>query len=109
MDDTQNYAVFFYDKSLETLGDAIKPYLHEGPAGVHLRCRELDAGGSLTQLTLDALTTSGEPVDLQLMVPTSMVRMVISARNEEAFGFGPRQPVPATRLPPVSEEVPKSG
>ena len=108
MEDTQAYAVFLYDKALETLGDAIKPYLHEGKGGPHVLCREIDAGGALTEMTLDAQTSAGEPVQMQLMVPTSMVRMIISARSDETFGFGPRMPVPAGQLPPVSEEKPEN-
>ena len=101
MNDLNGYAVFFFPQALEALGDAIKPYLQEGKAGPHLLCREIDTGGALVEMTLDGRTPQGQQVDLELMVPTSMVRMIVSARGEEAFGFGPRTAVVA----PVVEEA----
>ena len=101
MNDLNGYAVFFFPQALEALGDAIKPYLQEGKAGPHLLCREIDTGGALVEMTLDGRTPQGQPVDLELMVPTSMVRMIVSARGEEAFGFGPR----TAAVAPVVEEV----
>ena len=90
MNDKNGYAVFFFPQALEALGDAIKPYLQEGKAGAHVVCREIDTGGALVEMTLDGRTTKGEGISLELMVPTNMVRMVVSARSDEAFGFGPR-------------------
>ena len=106
MNDLNGYAVFFFPQALEALGDAIKPYLQEGKAGPHLLCREIDTGGALVEMTLDGRTPQGQQVDLELMVPTSMVRMIVSARGEEAFGFGPRT---AAVAPVVEETNAKAG
>lgn len=97
MPDNNGYAVFFYPKALEALGGGIKPYLQDGPAGVHIVCREVDTGGALVKMTLDARTTAGDTIELELLVPTSMVLMIVSARTDEAFGFGPRIAVEAAR------------
>lgn len=107
MTDFNGYAVFFFPQALEALGGALKPYLQEGAAEPHVLCREIDAGGPLIQLTMDGRTTSGEHIDLQLMLPTNMIRMIVSARSDPAFGFGPRtavEPVPDTA--PVVEDEP---
>lgn len=108
MDDKNGFAVFFFPQALETLGEAIKPYLQDGPAGVHVVCREVDTAGALIEMTLDAQTTDGQTLQLELMVPTNMVRMIVSARSDVTFGFGPRiavapaeTPAPAPELPPV--------
>ncbi len=53
-------------------------------------CREIDTGGALVEMTLDGHTRRDRRCDIELMVPTSMVRMVVSAHGDEAFGFGPR-------------------
>jgi hypothetical protein len=96
------YAVFFFPQALEALGKAVQPYLQDSPAGPHVLCREIDTGGSLIELTMDGKTPDGEPLDLELMVPTSMVRMIVSARADQSFGFGPRVPVqPVTGEAPV--------
>ncbi|WP_222565055.1 hypothetical protein [Novilysobacter antarcticus] len=84
------YAVFFFPQALEALGEVIKPFLREGAAGTHLVCRAIDTGGAMFKMDLDGQTTSGDTVALEVMIPGSMVRLIVSARIEESFGFGPR-------------------
>ena len=98
MSDFNGYAVFFFPNAMEALGDTIKPYLQDSPGGPHILCRDIDVGGALAQLTLEGRTTDGRELDLELMFPTNMVRMIVSARTDPAFGFGPRtavEPAPA--------------
>jgi hypothetical protein len=100
MNDVQGYAVFFFPKAVEALGGAIKPYLLGEAGGEHVLCREVDTGGAVTKMVLDGRTPQGVPVELELMIPGSMVRMIVSARSEEAYGFGPRvqTPLPAQAI-----------
>ena len=93
------YAVFFFPQALEALGEAIKPYLIDGQAGLHVLCREIDTGGALIEMTLDGQSADGRPMQIDLMVPQGMVRMVVSARDDGLFGFAPRAPQQA--LPAV--------
>jgi hypothetical protein len=107
MNDFNGYAVFFFPQAIEALGGAIAPYLQGEEGGQYVLCREVDTGGPLIQLVMDGHTTSGQHVDLQLMFPTNMVRMIISARGDQAFGFGPRTAVaPVAGTEPEIEEVP---
>ena len=101
MNESNGYAVFFFPQALEALGDAIKPYLQDGPMGQHVLCNEIDTGGALLEMTIQGLTTDGKTVMLELMVPGSMVRMVVSSQSDATFGFGPRIPIPVTALPAV--------
>jgi hypothetical protein len=102
MNDVSGYAVFFFPQALEALGDAIKPYLQEGTAGPHVVCNEIDTSGSLIEMTMRGTTGEGKAVVLELMVPVSMVRMIVSSQSDGSFGFGPRLAAPATAaLPPV--------
>src|SRR5690606_40799394 len=64
MNGKSGYAVFFFPQALEALGDAIKPYLQDSPAGPHLVCQEIDTGGALIEMTLEAVTTEGRSVQL---------------------------------------------
>lgn len=89
MNGNNGYAVFFFPQALEALGEAIKPYLQDGPAGQHVMCNGVDTGGSLIELSLNGNARDGTPVELELMVPTGMVRMIVSAHSDEMFGFGP--------------------
>ncbi len=103
------YAVFFFPQALEALGDAIKPYIQDSPVvGPHVPCDEVDTGGALVEMTLRGRMPTGEDVSLELMVPTSMVRMIVSRQSGGGFGFGPRSyaaPVPA-ELPAIGASAP---
>lgn len=102
MNDSNGYAVFFFPQALEALGEAIKPYLQDGPMGQHVLCTEIDTGGALLEMTIEGQTSDGRTVMLDLMVPGSMVRMIVSSQSDAMFGFGPRVPlVPVTALPAV--------
>ncbi len=102
MNDSAGYAVFFFPPALEALGDAIKPYLQDGPAGPHVPCREVDTAGAFIELTMEGQTAQGAAVKLELMVPSNMVRMIVSARSDAEFGFYDRnRPQPAAA--PVEE------
>ena len=110
MNEVEGYAVFFFPQALEALGEAIKPYLQEGPMGPHVLCHEVDTAGALIEMTLDAQTTDGRATSLELMLPSSMVKMIVSARSDTSFGFGPRvKAVPMATLPPVAGDAPAPG
>jgi hypothetical protein len=101
MNDTNGYAVFFFPQALEALGDPIRPFLQEGPAGPHVACTTIDTGGAFIEMTLDGRTPGGREVSLELMVPSSMVRMVVSTQSEAMFGFGLRGADPLPVALPV--------
>lgn len=105
MNDNNGYAVFFFPPALEALGDAIKPYLRDGPAGPHVPCREVDTAGAFIEMTLEGQTTDGRDVFLELMVPNAMVRMIVSARSDGSFGFYDRNPPLAVMLEPGMKPV----
>lgn len=109
MSGNHGYAVFLFPQALEALGDAVKPYLQDGSGGAHVLCREIDTGGSLIEMTLDGHTRDGEPVELELMLPASMVRMIVSARSDGSFGFGPRPAVAVAAAVPDAPAAPKDG
>lgn len=90
MNDRNGYAVFLYPQALEALGDAIKPYLQDGDAGPHLLCKAIDTGGSLIEMTLHGRNADDSDPTLELMLPSGMVRMVVSRHSDGSFGFGPR-------------------
>ncbi len=87
MTDITSYAVFIHPGALEALGDAIKPYLSDGPQGVHLACREVDSSGGFFEVALDTQNDAGEMVAVELMIPASMIRLVVSLHSESDFGF----------------------
>jgi len=103
MNEANGFAVFFFPQALEALGEAIKPYLQEGPAGEHVVCNEIDTSGSLVEMTMRGTAKDGQTVALELMVPTSMVRMIVSSQSDGSFGFGPRDVASAAArvLPPI--------
>jgi hypothetical protein len=89
MTEQRTYAVYFHPPALDVLGDAIKPYLTESPAGQYLLCKDIDTGGSFCELNLAGNTPDGKPLAVEVMVPSGMIRLVVSVTgNEIDFGFG---------------------
>jgi hypothetical protein len=101
MNDTSGYAVFFFPQALDVLGDPIRPFLQDGPAGPHVACATIDTGGAFIEMTIEGRTPEGREVSLELMVPSSMVRMVVSTQSEAMFGFGLRDAEQAPASLPV--------
>lgn len=92
MKGSSGYAVFFFPQALEALGDAIKPYLQDVDGDAHVVCQEIDTAGAFVEMTMAGRTPGGEEVNLDLLVPTSMVRMIVSSQQPERFGFRPYAP-----------------
>ncbi|MBB5208274.1 hypothetical protein [Chiayiivirga flava] len=88
MSDKPMYAVFLHPQAVETLGEAIKPYLAPGDHAPHLVCSELDTGGALCEMLLVGRDASGNAVEVELMLPLAMILLVVSVRGDGAqFGF----------------------
>ena len=87
MVDSPNYAVFLYPQALEALGEPVKPYVREAPLGPHIVCAEVDASGPFFEMKLAGQGPSGKPLELVLMIPSSMVRLVMSMHGEHEIGF----------------------
>jgi len=106
--DASGYVVYFFPQALEALGDPIKPYLQGEVDSACVLCREVDTGGSLVEMTLDGHLPDGKPVKVELMVPTQMVRMIVSAQGDAQFGFQPRV-VGAPALASLATDLPPVG
>ena len=102
MNGTHGYAVFLFPQALEALGEAVMPFVQDGPAGPHIGCHAVDTGGVFVEMTLDGRGPDGREVSLQLMIPAQMVRMIVSTHSDGLFGFGPHAyPSPPAPLPVV--------
>jgi hypothetical protein len=87
MPDLTLYAVFIHPAALEALGEPIKPYLNDGPYGPHVVCREIDSGGAFFEMTIEGRDSEGHLIEVELMIPSAMVRMVVSTHSDGLFGF----------------------
>lgn len=102
MNDAHGYFVFLHPQAVEALGAPIKPYLLGEGESQHILCREIDTAGALIEMTLAGQAPDGRTVQIELMVPGAMVRMIVSAHGDEQFGFQPRiAGAPTQTLPPV--------
>lgn len=106
MTDRSAFAVFLHPQAIDALGVAIKPYLIDSPAGPHLQCVEVDSGGALFEMTLVGKNAEGRIVEVELMVPIAMIKLVVSVRREGDFGFGPREAAAAEAA--VAAETPSA-
>ncbi len=87
MTETPYYAVFLFPQALEALGDPIRPYVTDGPGGPHIVCAEVDSCGALFGMTLAGKDANGKPLELEIMLPHAMVKLVMSVHGEHAIGF----------------------
>lgn len=87
MSDAPTYAVFLFPQAIEALGEPIKPYLTEGPGGLHILCAEIDSAGALFGMTLVGKDANGKDVELEIMLPQAMVKLVMSLHGEHGIGF----------------------
>lgn len=88
MSESQVYAVFLFPQALEALGEAIKPYLADGPQGPHIVAAEIDTGGAFCELTLHGKNSEDKDIELELMIPSNMIRLIVSLHGEgDGFGF----------------------
>ncbi|MCW5568653.1 MAG: hypothetical protein KIS84_10540, partial [Dokdonella sp.] len=60
--------------------------------GAHVACEEIDTAGGFVEMTMRGRTGEGKDVTVELMVPGSMVRMIVSSQQDGAFGFRPHAP-----------------
>ena len=87
MAESPNYAVFLYPQALEALGEPIKPYVREAPMGPHVVCTEIDASGPFFEMKLAGQGAQGQALELEIMMPSSMVKLVMSMHGEHEIGF----------------------
>lgn len=94
MSEKPMYAVFLHPQAIETLGEAIKPYLAPGEHAPHLICSELDTGGALCEMLLVGKDANGNTIEVELMLPLGMILLVVSVRHDGGtFGFRTRSDV----------------
>lgn len=90
VDDTE-YAVYLHPGALESLGEAITPFLTQGPHGPHLLCTEIDTGGALCEMCVQSPGTEGGRQCSEVMIPIAMIRLVLSVGVAgDRFGFRQR-------------------
>lgn len=104
---SQGYAVFLFEQAIEVLGEPIKPYLRAGTGGAYIQCVTVDTGGAFVEMTLSVRTPAGDETELDLMVPLSMVRMIVSIHSESTFGFiSAERELRSNALPVVGPDAP---
>lgn len=103
---TCGYAVFLFDNAIEALGESLRPFLLEGEGGPRICCRTVDTGGAFLEMLLDGSNEAGEHVEVELIIPIGMVRMIVSTRGDASFGFRVRRDAVATGLPVVGPDAP---
>lgn len=82
------YAVYLFPAAVEALGGIIAPYLQHEGGEPRLLCREVDTGGALIELTVMLPNEEGGEMEVELMMPGNMVRMIVSVKHDGRFGFG---------------------
>ena len=93
--DTDTYAVYFFPPALEALGDPVRPYVTDPDGAPYILCEEIDTAGAFVELTVHVVDDGGTTRVVELMVPTNMVKLVVSRPSDARFGFRPKPPAAA--------------
>ena len=78
MIDHLQYAVYLHPGALESLGEAVAPYLTQDATGPHFVCLDIDTGGALCELTVERSDPDGTAHRTEIMIPIAMIRLVMS-------------------------------
>lgn len=89
---TGRYSVYLVDKAADALGPIVAPFLKKDDSGDHFIASEVDTGGSFCELTLHGQSAEGTPLNVEIMIPMGMIRLIISDTLQERIGFQAREP-----------------
>ncbi len=81
--------VLLYKEGYDELGDAIKPYISEGPIGKYIYCRSAQEHGSFLDMTFTPdMCDETVKCDMLISVPLRFVKFMTSGSDSLPIGFG---------------------
>lgn len=72
---------------LAELAPVVKDYLHEGPIGRYLYCREADPGRNYFHVVSERVKDDGSTIESEAFIPHRFVKVVISSPDRKHIGF----------------------
>jgi hypothetical protein len=106
-------AVLFFPQAVEAIGGALGGHLRDGEQlGPHVLCRQVNSNGPYFEMTFEGRDGAGNEVEMQVMVPHGYIRLVMSVRGDDRFGFARFRPggvVPPAVAEATSSAGPASG
>ncbi|MEO8669731.1 MAG: hypothetical protein ABI411_00375 [Tahibacter sp.] len=87
MTETPFYAVYLFPQAAEALGEPMRAHLQDIAGNAHIVCAQIDTSGPFFGMTVLGKDNNGTIVELEIMIPHSMVKLVMSVHNDHDFGF----------------------
>ncbi len=99
-------AVLLFPQAVEAIGGALGGHLRDSEQlGPHVLCRQVNSNGPYFEMIFEGKDPAGAEVEMQVMAPHGYVRLVMSVRGEDSFGFARfRQAGFAPPVPPLAAE-----
>ncbi|WP_407279715.1 hypothetical protein U5817_03400 [Aromatoleum evansii] len=72
---------------LSELAPVLKDYLHEGPIGTYLYCREADPGRNYFHVVAECVKDDRPTIESEAFIPHRFVKVVISSPDRKHIGF----------------------
>lgn len=85
--ESSSVAVLLFPQAVEAIAGALGGHIREGDFGPHILCRQVNSNGPYFEMLFDGQDASGRPVEMEVMLPHGYIRMVMSVRGEDSFGF----------------------
>lgn len=92
-------AVLLFPQAVEAIGGALGGHIRDGDLGPHILCRQVNANGPYFEMLFDGQDAAGRSVEMEVMVPHGYIRLVMSVRGEDSFGFARMRQVKTSEVP----------
>lgn len=82
------YGVLLTDQAYTEIGEALNPYLSEGPIGKYIYCRHVEQNGSFFDMTFSPRMYEGSHKgEMLISIPIRFVKFVASGDDSLPPGF----------------------
>lgn len=85
--DLPSVAVLLFPQAVEAIAGALGGHIRDGELGPHILCRQVNTNGPYFEMVFDGKDAAGNAVEMQVMVPHGYIRLVMSVRGDDSFGF----------------------
>lgn len=99
--DQPSVAVLLFPQAVEAIAGALGGHIREGELGPHILCRQVNSNGPYFEMIFDGQDAAGRAVEMEVMVPHGYIRLVMSVRGDDSFGFARIRQSDAAAVPDV--------
>ena len=87
-----HFGILLTDQAYEDIGEALKPYVQQGPIGRYLYAESVENQGNFILLTILPTEVQNRiTCPMTIWIPTQYVKFVVGSERPEILGFSSNQ------------------